>query len=138
VEITLVVLEHLVLREQCLSPVSNINNLSAHKHLSILGTTVATLLSSGTVRAVTGEDVVFVYRIALPEDDDVLESLRVVVTNVDVSGSDVSMIVDQGNDIYHVIFPQVVSVLDQAEFVLEYNEFTITSIARIAVLCKLY
>ena len=80
----------------------------------------------------------FVYRIALPGDVDVLENVQVVVTNVDISGADVSMIVGQGNDIYHVIFPQVGSVLDQAEIVLEYNEFTITNIARIAILCKLF
>jgi len=104
--------------------------------MNILGATVATLLSPSTVRTVMGEDVVFVYRIALPGDDDVLENVQVVITNVDVSGSEVSMIVDQGNDIYHVVFPQVGSVLDQAEVVLEYNEFTITSTVHIAVLCK--
>ena len=111
--------------------------LTVHYHGCILGATVATLLSPGTVRVVTGEDAVFVYRIALPGDDDVLENVQVVVTNVDVSGADVSMIVEQGNDIYHVIFPQVGSVLDQATVVLEYNEFAITSIVQIAILRKL-
>jgi len=112
--------------------------LSSHIHQYILGATVATLLSSDIVRVVIGEDAVFIYRIALPGDNDVLENLRVVITNVDISGSDVSMIIDQGNDVYHVIFAQVGSVLDQAEFVLEYNEFAITSTARIAVLRKPY
>ena len=84
-----------------------------------------------------GEDAVFVYRIALADDQDVINSVEIAITNADVSAAEISTIAEQGNDIYHVIFSNVNSFLNQAEFVLQFNEVTISSTATIIVLRKL-
>ena len=99
------------------------------------------MLSSRTVQVPVGENATFVYRIALTGDVDVVDNVQVFFTNTEgVSGADVSMIVGQGNDIYHVIFPisssQIGSTLDQAEFDLQFSGLPITNRSRIDVLCK--
>lgn len=98
-------------------------------------------MSSSTVQVPVGDNATFVYRIALTGDVDVVDNVQVLFTNTEgISGADVSMIVDQGNDIYHVIFPissaQLGSTLHQAEFELEFSGLPITNRSRINVLCK--
>ena len=92
------------------------------------------LLSSPTVRVTEGQNATFVYRIALADDVNVLQSVKVVITNLELSGTNLSIIVDLGNDIYEVIFPTVSSILDQVRFVLQINQSTVTGTAHIAVL----
>ena len=98
-------------------------------------------MSSSTVQVPVGEDAIFVYRMALNGDVDVVDNVQVSFTNTaEVSGADVAMIVNQGNDIYHVIFPisiQLGNTLDQAEFELEFSGLPITNRSRIDVLCEL-
>jgi len=106
-----------------------------------LGTTVAILLSSSTVQVPVGDNATFAYRIALTGDADIVDNVQVVFTNTEgISGADVSMIVNQGNDIYHVIFPistaQLGSTLDQTEFELEFSGLPITNRSLIDVQCK--
>jgi len=98
-------------------------------------------LSSSTAQVIVGENATFVYRIALTGDADVVTNVQVVFTNTEgVIGAEVSTIVDQGNNIYHVIFPvsssQLGSALDQAEFVLRFSGQQITNRSRIDILCK--
>ena len=99
---------------------------------------LAVLLSASTVRVALGEDAVFVYRIALVDDRSVINNVQISITNSEIPAAELSIIVEQGNDIYHVIFSNVSSLLDQAEFVLQFNGNTISSTATIAVLCKYY
>lgn len=95
------------------------------------------LLSPSIVRVAIGEDAVFVYRIALTGDQDVINNIEIAITNSEVSAAELSTISDQGNDIYYVIFPTVSALINEAEFVLQFNGSTISSTATIAVLCKL-
>ena len=97
---------------------------------------VAVLLSPSTVRVTLGEDAIFIYRIALVDNQDVINSVQVFITNSEITEAILPTVVDQGNDIYHIIFSNVGSVLNQAEFVLQFNGFTISSTATIAVLRK--
>ena len=98
---------------------------------------LAMLLSPSTARVTLGDDAVFVYRIALANDQNVINNVNIRF-NLEITAAEISTIVEQGNDIYHVIFSNVSSLLNQAEFVLEFNGNTISSTATIAVLCKYY
>lgn len=98
---------------------------------------LAVLLSPSTQRIAAGEDAVFIYRIALADNLNVVDNIEISIINSEVSAAELSTITEQGNDIYHVTFPNVNVVLNQAEFVLQFNEATISTTATIAVLCKL-
>ena len=98
---------------------------------------LAVLLSPSTQRVVAGEDAVFIYRIALADNQNVVDNIGIGIINSEVSTTELSTIIDQGNDIYHVTFSNVSVLLNQAEFVLQFNEATISNTATIAVLCKL-
>ena len=98
---------------------------------------LAVLLSPSTQRVTAGEDAVFVYRIALSDDQNVINNVEISITNSELPADELSTIVEQGNDIYHVTFANVTALLNQAEFVLQYNEAVISNIATIAVLRKL-
>ena len=98
---------------------------------------LAVLLSPSTQRVAAGEDAVFVYRIALADDQNVMNNVEISITNSELPADELSTIVGQGNDIYHVTFTNVTALLNQAEFVLQYNEAIISNTATIAVLRKL-
>ena len=96
------------------------------------------LLSPSTVRIAAGEDAVFIYRIALADDVNVINNVQVNFPNSEIPELSTLTIVGQGNDIYHVTFSNVGPILNQAEFVLQFNGNTISSTATIVVLCKHY
>ena len=98
----------------------------------------AVLLSPSIVRVAVGEDAVFVYRIALADDQNVINNVQVVITNSEISAANFTTIVEQGNDIYHVIFTNVSALLNQAEFLLQFNGNVISTNATIIILCKNY
>ena len=98
------------------------------KHYCFIGNTFATLLSLARARVNEGEDATFVYCITLADNTNVLRNIRIAITN-QVSGANSSIIVVQGNDICKVIFPNVSTALDQAEFLLQLNQSTITRAA---------
>lgn len=100
---------------------------------------LAVLLSPPMARVALGEDAVFVYRIALANDQNVINNVNIVFDNFsEMSETDLPTIVEQGNDIYRVIFSSISSRLDQVEFALQFNGNTISSTATITVLCKHY
>ena len=86
------------------------------------------VISQGTSQWRRREDATFVYCITLADNTNVLQNIRIAITN-QVSGANSSIIVVQGNDIYKVIFPNVSTALDQAEFLLQLNQSTITRAA---------